>query len=128
MLVGNYLHPPPPGRKRRNGRRGNRGGRSRRSLPLAKFVAAYALALTISIIEKILLFNLGLEPASILIMILLMYLTTGYALNRYILTQLWWNPNFANLSTVSSAKLLTLLLWPISYLILIWQLWVVRYL
>jgi hypothetical protein len=110
----------------RNGRRNRK--RRGRQLPLARFAAAYNLAIFLCFLGSGLILSFGLQPAASSILIAGMYLSAGFALNRLILVRLRWNENFANLAIVAREKLWTLILWPVTYPVLLGQLWVALYL
>ena len=56
------------------------------------------------------------------------YLILGVVLNRAILKNLEWHPVYNTLGNVAKAKLFSILLWPLSYLILIGSMVINRYL
>ena len=59
---------------------------------------------------------------------LVIYLLMGYMLNRMILRQIAWHPLSNNLREISKAKIVSLILWPLTYLFLIARLAVMKFL
>jgi 4-hydroxybenzoate polyprenyltransferase len=125
MPPGIYLRYNPTAHPRR-GRGGRRRSRRNRPLPLGRFAGAYLLGLFFTFAEKGLLLAAGVPPPWILAIGALMHMIIGYKLNRLILARLEWNPNFAPLSVVAKEKIHALLFWPLTYPVLLMQLWVVH--
>lgn len=117
MSIGGCARPPRCRSRKSRRRRGQQPS-------LADFAAAYTMALAVSIAAKVLVFNGSIH----LFWLVAIHLACGYALNRYILNSLEWNPNFTSLAVLAKIKLLALVGWPIAYGVLLLQLWVVRYL
>lgn len=122
MPVGDHIHPSYP----RSGQRRRYGRGTRELNPIGKFASLYGLLLALSLAGKAFVFASRLEP--VWLYLAAIHLSAGYTLNRYILTRVQWNPNFSTVSTLARAKVLTLLLWPVAYAILLCQLLIVRYL
>ena len=111
---------------RRQPNRRRRPRRSSRQAPLASQVNFFFLVLVLSILAKIILMMVDVVLGFLGSIVVHLY--AGYRLNRRILIHVKWHPHHNTIHNIASVKLSSLILWPWTYPVFFFKLWVVRYL